>query len=82
MSTTGWWVLGWIVGVGVVALVAALLLWIIALARRVARQAEDIVAALDGTRDNTAALYDVVVVNHAIDRVARGLRAVRHGMAR
>ncbi|MDQ6779130.1 MAG: hypothetical protein M3071_23555 [Actinomycetota bacterium] len=73
------WVIGWIVGVVVVLLAAGLLLAIIAVGRRISAQARDITAALDGTRSNTDALFDVARTNHAIDRITRGLRIVRTG---
>jgi hypothetical protein len=41
------------------------------------RQAELIVAALDGARENTTALYDVTKTNLALDRITRNLRTVR-----
>ncbi len=73
------WVIGWIIGVLVVVIAAAALLTIIALGSRVARQADEITAALDGARANTDALFDVTRTNLAIDRITRGLRAVRTG---
>ena len=80
LSTTGWWVLGCVLGAVVVLIAASLLLAIIAIARRIVRTANEIVAALDGTRENTNALFDVPVVNHNIDRITRGLRTAREGM--
>jgi len=80
LSTTGWWVLGCVLGAVVVLIAASLLLTIIAIARRIVRSANEIVAALDGTRENTNALFDVPVVNHNIDRITRGLRTAREGM--
>ena len=77
VSTTGWWVIGWVLGVAVVLVAAALLLTIILLARRIVRQAGEIVVALDGARENTTALYDVTQTNMAIERIRRGLHAVR-----
>lgn len=63
---------------GVVVLVAAaLLLTIIAVARRIVRTTGEIVVALDGTRENTNAMFDVATVNHNLDRIIRGLRAAR-----
>ncbi len=77
VSTTAWWVIGSLLGVVVVAIAALLLIAIIALARRIGRQAGAIVEALQGAQANTAALYDVAAVNHALDRIVRNLRAVR-----
>ena len=77
---SGWWI-GWGIGLVVVLIAATLLLVIIGLGRRIARQAREITAALDGTRENTAPLFDVVKTNHALDHITRGLRAVRTGDA-
>lgn len=79
LALSSGWYIGWVVGVAVVLVAAVLLLAIIALGRRIARQAQDITQALDGARANTDALYDVARTNHALDRTARGLRTVRTG---
>jgi hypothetical protein len=63
----------------VILIAATLLLTIIALGRRIVRQADDITAAIDGARENTTPLFDVTATNSAIDRITRGLRAVRTG---
>jgi hypothetical protein len=76
--STGW-IVGWIVGALVVLVAAALILIIIGLGRRIVRQADEITAALDGTRRNTAPLFEVKRTNLALDRVTRGLRNVRTG---
>ena len=83
MSTAlgiGWWI-GWGVGLVVVLIAAALLLTVIALGRRVFRQADEITAALDGARENTTPLFDVTRTNLAVDTITRDLRAVRTGGA-
>ena len=77
VSTTGWWAIGLALGGAVVLVAAALLLTIIALARRIVRQANEIVAALEGARENTNPLFDVTRTNLALDRVTRGLQAAR-----
>lgn len=77
LSTQTWWVIGWIIGAAVVVVAALLLLAIIALARRVVRQAREITAALVGARDNTAPLFDVTRTNLALDRIQRGVRQAR-----
>lgn len=74
-----WWIVGWAIGAAVVVIAAALLLAIIALGRRIVGQAGDITGALDGAREHTDALFDVKATNFAIDRITRGLRAVRTG---
>lgn len=73
------WTLGWVLGGAVVAVAAALLLTLIAFARRIVRQASEIEEAIDGARENTAALFDLSSVNLSLDQVARELRAVRKG---
>lgn len=82
LSTTAWWTLGFVVGGVIVVVVVTLLLTIIALGRRVVTQAGAIVEALDGTRANTTALFDVTCTNLAIDRITRDLSAVRESMER
>jgi hypothetical protein len=79
LALSGWWVVGWIGGVVVVAAVAVLVLAITALARRIASQADAITTALDGAREHTTPLFDVRATNSAIDRITRGLRRVRTG---
>jgi hypothetical protein len=79
LAFSGWWIVGWVGGVVVVAAVAVLVLTITALARRIVSQAEAITAALDGARENTAPLFEVRTTNSAVDRIARGLRTVRTG---
>lgn len=80
LSTTGWWVLGSVLGAAVVLVAAVLLIVIILLARRIVRTAGEITEALDATRENTNAMFDVAAVNHNIDRITRGLRAAREGL--
>jgi len=79
LALSSWWIVGWVGGVVVVALVAALVLAIIALARRISGQARDITGALDGARANTAPLFAVRMTNSAVDRITRGLRGARTG---
>jgi hypothetical protein len=74
-----WWYVGWVVGVVVILIAALLLLAIIALGRRIARQADEITTVLDGVRENTAPLFEVRRTNLAIDQITRGLRTVRTG---
>lgn len=73
MTTTAWWILGWAAGAAVVIVAAGLLLTIIALARRVVRQAGEIVAALDGARANAEPLRELATVNRTLERIAEGL---------
>ena len=80
VSTTTWWVIGWVLGAAVVLVAALLLLAIIALGRRIVRQAGEIVEALDGAREHTTPLFDVTRTNLAVDRITRNLRTVREGL--
>ena len=80
LTTTGWWIVGYVIAGAIVLVAAALLLTIIALGRRIVRQAGDIVAALDGARANTTPLFDVTKTNLALDRITGDLRAVREGL--
>lgn len=79
MDSSNPWVVGWLLGGGVVAIAASVLLTIIGLARRIVRQAGEIEAAIDDARDNTTVLFDVTTTNLALDRTARGLRDLRGG---
>ncbi len=79
LAISGNWILGWGLGVVVVALVAFLVATITAVAARVAEQADDITQALDGARANTEALFAVKHTNLALDRITRNLRRVRTG---
>ena len=81
LALSGWWIVGWVGGVIVVALVAALVLAITALAQRITSQAEGITRALDGAREHTEPLFAVRETNMAVDRITRGLRRVRTGGA-
>lgn len=76
---SGWWIVGWGVGVLVVLIAALLLLAIIMLGRRIAHQADEITRALDGARENTTPLFEVPKTNLAIDHITRGLRDARGG---
>ena len=76
------WYIGWAIGLVVVLIAAVLLLTIIALGRRIVRQAEEITVALDGARNNTDPLWEVRGTNHAVDRITRGLTEAREMLSR
>jgi hypothetical protein len=80
VALSAWWLIGWMLAVVVVVLAATLLLTIIGLGRRIVRQADDITAALDGTRQNTDPLWGVKQININIDRINRGLAAARKAL--
>jgi hypothetical protein len=80
LALSTWWYVGWAIAAAVVVIAATLLLVIIFLGRRVARQADEITAALDGARANTDPLWDVKRINLNIDRINRGLAAARRAL--
>jgi hypothetical protein len=80
LALSTWWYVGWAIAGVVVVIAAALLLTIIILGRHVARQADEITVALDGTRRNTDPLWDVKRININIDRINRGLAAARKAL--
>lgn len=81
VALSGWWIFGWIGGALVVVIAAGLLLAIIALGRRIVRQADEITEALDGGRQHTNALWEVKKTNLALARVTRGLAEARRELA-
>lgn len=74
---TGWYV-GWGIGAAVVVVVAALVLAIIGYASRIARQADEITAALRDARDHTEPLWRLVEVNRDLERAIGGPAGPRH----
>lgn len=81
LALSVWWIVGWAIAVAVIVLAASLLLAIIGLGRRIVGQANSITEALDGAREHTLPLYEVTQTNLAVDRIERGLRAVREQQA-
>jgi hypothetical protein len=81
LALSTWWYVGWVIAAVVVVIAATLLLTIIFLGRRVTRQADEITAALDGTRSNTDPLWDVKRININLDRINRGLAAARKALS-
>lgn len=80
LALSTWWYVGWAIAGVVVVIAAVLLLAIIALGNRIVGQADDITAALDGTRENTDPLWGVKRININIDRINRGLGAARKAL--
>ena len=78
-AASWWWFGGWILGVVVVIVAATLLIMAIVQARRIIRQADEITAILDRTRENTNPMFDITKTNRALDRITRGLATVRGG---
>ncbi|MBA3606015.1 MAG: hypothetical protein H0W46_08605 [Acidimicrobiia bacterium] len=75
------WVLGWLIGAGVVVIVVALLLLMIRGATRAAEKAEAILAALEEGRKNTLALWEVDTTNQVATRIVGAATAAREYLA-
>ena len=76
LSTTAWWVVGYVIGGLVVLIAATLLILINLLARRIVHQTAEITLALDGAMRNTTPLYDVGMINHGLESLSRGLKTL------
>ena len=79
MSTA--WLIGYLVALVIILLVVVLLLLMIKGASHAADKAEAILDALHESRDNTAPLWAVNDVNHAIERITDGAGAIREHLA-
>ncbi len=71
------WVIGYVVGALVVVVVAVLAITLILEARKIGRQAGDVIAALERARDNTAGLWEADAVNRSLENVRAAARAAR-----
>jgi hypothetical protein len=80
LALSTWWYVGWVIAGAVVVIAATLLLTIIFVGKRIARQADDVTVALDGARANTDPLWGVKQININIDRITRGLAAARKAL--
>ncbi len=78
--STGW-IIGWAIGAVVVVAVVALLLILIMKARKIGDQAANILAALDESRENTLALWEVDSVNRSLETTRSALRQARIAVA-
>ncbi len=76
-ALSSWWTVGWVVGAVVVLLVAVLLLTITALARKIDKEAEQIVTDLDSIAGKTRPLHDVGRTNGFIRTITSKLRVAR-----
>ncbi len=74
-----WWMVGWVIGGVVVALVAVLLLTITGLARKIDGTANDLVTDLDSIAAKTGPLQNVGATNNAVRTITVCLRAARGG---
>lgn len=79
VAFSSWWLVGWAIGFGGAVAAAVLLVAIIRLAGRIAGQARDAAAAIDGARDNAAPLFDLARTNLALDRTTRAARTLADG---
>lgn len=71
------WILGYAIGAVVVLVVVAVLLLMIRGARQVAGKAEAIVGALHDARDGTAALWQLDATVHTADRIVTAAARAR-----
>lgn len=75
------WLIGWAIGGAVVVIVVALLLLMIRGASRAGDEAEEILAALQEARDNTAGLWKVADTNGAAARIVGAAADARKALA-
>ncbi len=75
------WIIGWAIGAVVVVAVVVLLLILIMQARKIGNQAANILAALDESRENTLALWEVDSVNRSLEATRSALRRARIAVA-
>ena len=73
---TGWYV-GYAIAAVIITLVVILVGIILALARRIGVQAQEITAALDEARINTLPLWDVDKVNSGVRSIIRSAETAR-----
>jgi hypothetical protein len=78
-ALSSWWMVGWVTGAVVIALVAVLLLVITGLARRIDGTAGDLIKDLDSIALKTRPLQDVGATNIAVQTITRCLRIARGG---
>lgn len=77
LTTTTWWVIGYVIATLVVLLVATLLLVAIALVRKIVGQAAEITTALEGARDHTAPLVALAEANSKLEQTVLALALLR-----
>ena len=73
----GGWIVGWSIGTVVVLLVVVLLLLMIRGAHRAGVKASNVLAALEASRDNTAALWSVDATNKTARRITMAATSAR-----
>jgi len=77
MSSSAEWQLGLVLGVLVIAVAAAIVITIVLLARRIARQAKLAEGAVEVVRQQTAELGGVARINDSGVRILHAARALR-----
>jgi hypothetical protein len=75
-SSTGW-IVGIVLGVGVIAVAAAIVITIVLLARRIAVQAKAAEEAVGVVRDQTSELPGIARINDSGVRILHAARALR-----
>ncbi|HEX2031397.1 MAG TPA: hypothetical protein VHL78_08365 [Actinomycetota bacterium] len=74
------WIVGFLIAGAVVVVVVLLLGTIIYLGRRIERQAREIVAALEQTRENTGPLWEVQATNLVARELLADARRARSAL--
>ncbi|MEA2296900.1 MAG: hypothetical protein QOE86_4539 [Solirubrobacteraceae bacterium] len=75
-ASTGWYV-GLVLGIVVIAVAAAIVITIVALAQRIAKQARTAVAGVDVVRAQTDGLAGIGRINDSGVRILHAARALR-----
>ena len=76
-ASLGGWYVGLAIGLAVVAVVVIVVTTILILARRISKQAQMAIDALDEARANTLPLWDVQQINDSAKRILESMRAAR-----
>jgi hypothetical protein len=77
LSESGRWLTGIVLGVVVIAVAAAIVITIVLLANRIARQAKTAEGAVEVVRQQTADLGDIARINDSGVRILHAARALR-----
>jgi uncharacterized membrane protein len=77
IASTGGWQLGIALGIVVIAVAAAIVIWIVALAFRIAKQAKAAEGAVEALRRQTDGLSGVGRINDSGVRILHSARALR-----
>ncbi len=79
VALTGWYI-GFIITGVVITVVVVLVATILGLARRIGSQAAAVEAALEASRVNTLALWEVTVVNDSVGQIIKHAATARAGL--